>query len=563
MSTYARHILRVLAIFTALAPSPHLLLKLREGAEEGSELPFKRRHLNSTIFKGLNYGRTMQESVSCLEPMIRKWVQEAVHRAIDPFLRSSENQVSVPRSLQLQFRNNLAHTLFTNSRVLSEDRSPVRIVLYDSISKEIITSGPLSSLKVSIVVLDGDFGPDDREDWPTEEFNKKLVKNREGKRPLVTGEYTVSLQNGVGYIGEISFTDNSSWIRSGKFRLGAKVHSSSADFSIREAMSNAFKVKDHRGESYQKHYPPSLDDKVWRLAKIAKDGSSHKKLSQCGISCVRDFLRLYATDQFTLRSILHKVTNKTWETIIGHAQTCTLDDKKYVYRTAQGQWLYFDSVYKVVGVAFDGQNYHPVNGLNTYQMSMVEHLKQHAYKNLTEWVSVCDPSIAGYPMILESPAADSFTNHNLGLHGVNFQEQDHPTISPPYKTEIEQDNCSFELGESSHSGQGFNPTLSNGFGTSDSPGGFYIGGHPTWASTDDLLADDNFQVESPAWQGNGLFLDPSNHEVGIISSNSGIIIPRNGRPKARWCKVLAVVKWQILVRRNVAERKWRRYYGYM
>ncbi|KAI3448519.1 hypothetical protein Pfo_005184 [Paulownia fortunei] len=555
--------------------------QLREGSEEGSELPIKRRHLVSTIFKGLNYGRTLQESVPCLEPIIRKWVQEAVDRAIDPFLRSSYNQAG-SRSLQLQFHSNLPCTLFTGSQVVSEDRSPIKVVLYDSSSKEIITSGPLSSLKVTIVVLDGDFGQDDREDWTTEEFDRKIVKNREGKRPLVIGELIVTLQNGVGYIGEVSFTDNSSWIRSGKFRLGAKVHTSSDDRSIREAMSNAFKVKDQRGESYQKHYPPSLDDEVWRLEKIAKGGSSHKKLTQFGISSVRDFLRLYVTDQFTLRTILHKVSNKTWETITGHATTCTLDDKKYMYRTAHGTELLFNSIYNVVGVTFEGQNYHSVNSLNKYQMKMVEDLKQHAYKNLTELVSVCDPSIAGYPMLLESPASDSFTNPNLGLHGVNFLEQDqretemktdHPTMSPPYKTEVEQDNCSFELGESSHSVQGFNPTFRNGFGMSDSPSGLYIGGHDTWASggnymgsqlsTDDLLIDDNFQVESSAWQGNGLFLDPSNHGIGIFSSNSEILIPRNGRPKTRWCKVLAVVKWRILVRRNVAARKWKHFYNYV
>ncbi|KAL6560573.1 hypothetical protein OROGR_004132 [Orobanche gracilis] len=505
-------------------------------------------------------------------------VQEAVDLAVYPYLRSSENQVclSLPRRLQLQFCSKLPHTLFTNSRVLSEDRGPVTIVLCDSISKEIITSGPLSSLKVTIVVLDGDFGHDDLEDWTPEEFDRKLVKNREGKRPLVTGELTVVLQNGVGNIGEISFTDNSSWIRSGKFRLGAKIHNKPAEVSgIKEAMSNAFKIKDHRGESYQKHHPPSLDDEVWRLEKIAKDGPSHKKLNQYGIFRVRDFLRLYFTDQSTLRVILHKATNKTWETIMGHAQSCMLDDKKYMYRTAQGTGLIFNSIYKVVGVTLDGHNYLSPNCLDTYQMNMVEHLKQQAYKNLPHWDTVCNPSIVGYPMILESPSPDSLTNPNLDLHGVNLQEQEMnsypPTMSSQSKTEVEQANCLFELGEGSTSVQGFDPIFKIGVGTSYSPGEFYMGEHPSWESggnnyvmpQHDLPVDETFQVVSPAWQGNGLLIDPGNHETGIISSNSGILIPRNGRPKARWCKVLAVVKWRILVRRNVAEKKWRRSFSYV
>ncbi|KAL3632742.1 hypothetical protein CASFOL_025726 [Castilleja foliolosa] len=497
---------------------------LRQGSEDDSELPLKQRQFVSTLLEEVNYGRLLQESASYFEPMIRKTVQEAVGHAFDPYLRSTVNQATIPRRLQLQFRSDLPHTLFTNSRILSaEGRGPVSITLYDSISEEIITSGPLSSLKLCIVVLDGDFGSEDREDWTVDEFEKKTVKNRQGKRPLVTGDLMVTLHNGVGYISEITFTDNSSWIRSGKFRLGAKIHTTNSS-GIKEAMSNAFKVKDHRGESYQKHHPPALDDEVWRLEKIAKDGPSHKKLTQNGILCVRDFLRLYFKDQFALRSILHRSTNKTWETIVGHAQKCTSDENRYTYTTAQGTALLFNSVYKVVGVTFDQHNYVSPNSLNTYQTNIVEHLKQQAYENLSDWVAVCDPSmIPGYPMILGSPEADTFTNPKSGFHKVSLHEQ-----------EMNSDNGSFELGESSHSAQGFDPTFKNGFGPSSySQDEQYIGGHhPTWP-IDDLLVDDNFQVDSPEWQRNGLFIDPEDHEIGVVSSNSRVLIPRNGRTKIR------------------------------
>ncbi|KAL2557396.1 Calmodulin-binding protein 60 D [Forsythia ovata] len=141
-----------------------------------------------------------------------------------------------------------------------------------------MTSEPLSSIKVTIVVLDSDFSSNDQEDWTEEEFNGRIVRNREGRRLLVAGDLILSLHEGVGYIGEVSFTDNSSWIRSGRFCFGAKVHTSSTEVRIREGISKAFKVKDHRGESYQKHYPPSLEDEVWRLEKIAKDGASLNRL---------------------------------------------------------------------------------------------------------------------------------------------------------------------------------------------------------------------------------------------------------------------------------------------
>lgn len=552
-----------------------MLLKrqLREGNEESSELPIKRRRLPSTKLEGLNFGRNIQESVSCLEPMIRKWVQEAVEHAIDPFLRSPHAQVECPRSrtLQLQFHNILPSTLFTGSRLVSLDRSPIKIVLYDSSAKKEVTSGPLASIKVSIVVLDGDFESADREDWTREEFDSKRVKNREGKRPLVAGELIVPLQSGVGYVGDVIFTDNSSWIRSGKFRLGAKVINSD-EIRIREATSNAFKVKDHRGESYQKHYPPSLDDEVWRLEKIARDGASHKKLTEIGIYSVRDFLRCYITDDSKLRYKLN-VSNKTWETIIKHATKCTLDDTMYLYRTAEGTGLLFNSIYKVVGVTFDGQTYHSLDSLNMYQKRMVEELKQHAYKNLQDWVLVCEPSTVGYANLWASQAVDTLSNSNLGLHCVDFQEQDqlgmeintdHPTILPPYKTEEEQNNYCFKLGESSHPVQVLNPTFWNSCGMSDSSGGFYVGGHHSYAfsgnmrsqlSIDDLPIIDSFQVDPSALQGNGSFADPRNYEIGMFSSNPGKFIPRKGSSRTSWCKVLAAVKWRILFRRNVAARK--------
>ncbi|EYU25628.1 hypothetical protein MIMGU_mgv1a024444mg [Erythranthe guttata] len=524
--------------------------QLRQKGDEDCSDPAKRRR----ICKGLNYGRTLQESVSYLEPMIRKWVQEAVERSLEKNLRPSYDHDQVDssgsRNLQLLFDSSLPHTLFTGNKIMSRNESPVKLVMYDSNSNEIITCGPLSSLKVTIVVVDGDFGA--ANDWTKEEFDSKIVMNREGKRPLVTGQVKLTLQGGVGYLSDLIFTDNSSWIRSGRFRLGAKVHTNSDQVDIREAMSTPFKVKDHRGESYKKHYPPSLDDQVWRLEKIARDGPSHKKLTLSGIFSVGDFLRLYATDKYQLRKIL-QVSNKTWETIFRHATTCSLDDKKYVFRTATGTGLFFNSIYNVIGVTFDGQDYHSMESLNPYQLRVVEELKQHAYKNINEWVSVCDPVIVGYPMLVATTSPDSFTNPNVDLHGINFQELDAP---PPY-------NCLFEVGESSNSMECFNnsPTLTNCFGMSSDyycpDGGLYIdnyvaGGSESHLSTDDLPIDDGFQVESSssALQGNnynGLF---------VASFVNGGISDRIS--KTSGCKFVLLVKTRRLGRRNLAARPWLR-----
>ena len=75
------------------------------------------------------------------------------------------------------------------------------------------------------------------------------MKERDGKRPLLTGETTVALKDGVGVMGELTFTDNSSWIRSRKFRLGVRpAVGQPGEEKVREGKTEAFTVKDHRGE---------------------------------------------------------------------------------------------------------------------------------------------------------------------------------------------------------------------------------------------------------------------------------------------------------------------------
>lgn len=130
-----------------------------------------------------------------------------------------------------------------------ERGAAIHIVLLDANTGRVVTSGPESSMKLDVVVLEGDFNTEDDEDWSQETFESHIVREREGKRPLLNGELHVGLKEGVGTLGELTFTDNSSWIRSRKFRLGLKVSSGSREGSrIREAKTDAFTVKDHRGE---------------------------------------------------------------------------------------------------------------------------------------------------------------------------------------------------------------------------------------------------------------------------------------------------------------------------
>ena len=53
---------------------------------------------------------------------------------------------------------------------------------------------------------------------------------------------------------------------------------------------------------YKKHYPPMLNDEVWRLEKIGKDGAFHKKLASINVNSVQDFLKLSIVDPAKLKN---------------------------------------------------------------------------------------------------------------------------------------------------------------------------------------------------------------------------------------------------------------------
>jgi len=110
--------------------------------------------------------------------------------------------------LQLHFVTKLPATIFTSSQISTEDGTPLRIELVDGRTNERVMSGPLSSTKLKIVILDGDFGSDQGEDWTEKEFDYNIVCEREWRRPLITGELTVILQGGIGCLRNLIITDN-------------------------------------------------------------------------------------------------------------------------------------------------------------------------------------------------------------------------------------------------------------------------------------------------------------------------------------------------------------------
>ncbi|VVB17308.1 unnamed protein product [Arabis nemorensis] len=331
---------------------------------------------------------SLQRLCSSLEPLFRRIVSEEVERALSRLGNSNSTSRSEPkeiqgvdgRSLQIRFRTRMPPHLFTGGKVEGEQGSAIHVVLIDANTGNVVEAGEESKTKLNIVVLDGDFNDEDHVDWTREHFESFEVKEREGKRPILTGDRHVILKEGVGTLGELTFTDNSSWIRSRKFRLGVKAASG---FHIREAKTEPFAVKDHRGELYKKHYPPALHDEVWRLDRIAKDGALHKKLLKSNIRTVEDFLRILVKDPQKLRSLLGSgMSNRMWENTVEHAKTCVLGGKLYVYYTdlTHNTGVVFNHIYEFRGLIANG-HFLSLESLNHDQKISADILVKTAYEN--------------------------------------------------------------------------------------------------------------------------------------------------------------------------------------
>ncbi|WJX80027.1 hypothetical protein P8452_63078 [Trifolium repens] len=263
------------------------------------------------------------------ETLIRKVVLEVIPPMLDRYLAPSRgltlNGRAKPygrRGLQLCFKNNLPQKNYTQSKIEAKGGGPLRIELRDA-ENQCIVRDEGSSMKIQICVLQGDF---EKEDWTAEEFDEQIVIPREGKGPLLKENKVITLKDGVAYINNVEFTDISKR-RIQEFRLGAKiVRSNSIGSDIREGRSEPFRVLDVRGKAYKKHDRPSMNDEVWRLRGIGKNGKLHEELRLHGIKSVKDFLQLYKTNEASLREKIGKIAEKSWNTIIAHVKECEVDD---------------------------------------------------------------------------------------------------------------------------------------------------------------------------------------------------------------------------------------------
>ncbi|KAI3454892.1 hypothetical protein Pfo_011555 [Paulownia fortunei] len=356
--------------------------------DEPNQKRMKTRPSFASVIREVVMVNFFENFCSALEPMLRRVVSEEVEnglrrRCMSSILRSCPSlrmiqQSSTTRTtslLRLTFGKRLSLPIFTGTKIVDADSNPLQIILVETTRGDdhhhaiamVPTSLP-NSIKLEIVVLDGDFPNGDNKDmWTNDEFVKNIVKERSGKRPLLTGDLNITMRDGVAFVGDIEFTDNSSWIRSRKFRLGARV--------VRCKLLGMFVFNI---AVYKKHHPPALEDEMWRLEKIGKGGAFHQKLASHGINTVQDFLKLFIVDSSKLRKILGVgMSEKMWEATLKHAKTCVMGTK--LYRShANNCTLSFNPICQLIKAEFNGQVYYQPD-FKSMQTAYIESLVKDAY----------------------------------------------------------------------------------------------------------------------------------------------------------------------------------------
>lgn len=153
-----------------------------------------------------------------------------------------DSGAGLKETFQLCFEGQIPNEIYTYQKLLGEQGN-LKVVLRDD-SGGIVEDGPLAFMKFKLVVLSPDLTSDG---LSSDRLDQYILHPRSDRRPLLAGKSELCLFKGVASIDDVGITDNSRWIRSNKFRLGATVEKSLyPGVTVREAISEAFTVKDRR-----------------------------------------------------------------------------------------------------------------------------------------------------------------------------------------------------------------------------------------------------------------------------------------------------------------------------
>ncbi|KAJ1265757.1 hypothetical protein BS78_08G099900 [Paspalum vaginatum] len=347
------------------------------------------RKYHGMVFSKLNSFQrkldTVQGQVEGLRQEVRQLARLHSNCHPDRHTRSEPNQEHASSSgsninIHLRFQNNWKPPIYTDKDIMDENNVAIKVAVFEG--DRIITTGPFSKEKIEILAIHGSFYKKFQDNWTEEDFDKHIVQGRDGQR-LVLGN--VWLTNGEVELSQIRFKEGSC---RRKFSMAARFcRSKTIVGRVQEAIMEPVEVKDRRNESNEKSNSPRLDDDVYRLDAIAKDGAYHKRLQEANIHTVQDFLKALNKDPDELYKILKMgKKGKSWSKMTEHARKRILEDKNELkaYQTEdRNVVLFFNCVHDLVGARFSG-SYIACEQFNTDHMASVKRLREHAYNRLED-----------------------------------------------------------------------------------------------------------------------------------------------------------------------------------
>ncbi|KAI3726949.1 hypothetical protein L1987_66756 [Smallanthus sonchifolius] len=328
--------------------------------------------------------------VPIFRPLILQLVEEQIGLAKQELLASMKEypsnteraSASVPRRLKLKFRNRVSLPVFTGVPLLGENQTPIEIALVDALTEQIVNTGTKSTAKLEIMGFR--VVGDDDDSWTFEEFQERIMSERQGKR-ILQGNTCLQLKEGIGFVHEIRFTHDSKHTKNGLYRLGATVVDADLMKQVELAWTETFVVKDKRSKckysyNYEKHPYPFLSDKVCHLQQIRYKGTRYKHLKKAEVETVRDLLILLYRDPKRLEDILElKASSKIWDDIVKNAQA---SNGLFLYIDPRKTGVVLDVRRQLKALIVEPHMYIPVNNLSDQQKAKAQNLVKFASEHL-------------------------------------------------------------------------------------------------------------------------------------------------------------------------------------
>lgn len=217
------------------------------------------------LLASISSGDSILKMAPWIKPVTNRATQTSQRRGIlirpiGPYDSNVESPVKKQRNAkyQLRFANRVCNDYYTREQIKSGDGDFLKVALYDD-NNHVVTSGPLSSAFVEVVLLHGDFSAEGQDYWTSEEFSICLVHPQSVKEPpALGGDRFLALINGEADLGNIYFQISSFHARTGKFKMGIKIKNVREE-NVQEGITSPFLVRVRQGEESSHRRITSLE----------------------------------------------------------------------------------------------------------------------------------------------------------------------------------------------------------------------------------------------------------------------------------------------------------------